>query len=107
MNNQVFNDYFYRNAPQQTKTILGLFLATVAVSIFVSLSKGKPLKICAYFAGLILITPLLYNTSCLVIGGCNIWAWISILGVSIIMILNIFSIIKDEPEEYESCNECM
>ena len=103
--NPVFDRYLFRDAPKPTKTLLTLYFLTVIVSVFVSLVKRKSLKITTLAVGFIFLLPLLYNTSCLIYGGCEIWAWLSIVTVIIVMILNIMSILQSE-EDFESCDSC-
>jgi hypothetical protein len=108
MSNDMFDRYLFRNAPKPTQTLLSLYIATAVVSIAIALLKGRKLKIGVLLVGFLLLLPIMYNTSCLILGGCNLWAWLSIFSIVIVMLLNIVNIIQyEEPQEeaYE-CTDC-
>jgi hypothetical protein len=71
-------NYFW--GPMQSKVLIVLYAILYVMYIITAIVK-RQFNIGLLVSLLIGSVFIVYNTSCLVLGGCNIWAWISTVGV--------------------------
>lgn len=77
-----------KTSPIQTRTVLILYIAVSVLTVIAAIADNKLSKEVGWMIalGFIGILFILFNTSCLVLGKCKLYAWITALGVIVPML---------------------